>query len=115
MPMRTDCKHYESRTYASGDTVRKCGLGLAPEAPWRCPDACDSYARRLADVNWSHGSLVTPPAPAQPDAEGVAEVLREAKGIVNAAAADVVADLEADQRRGPLRRALARLTRRGER
>ena len=28
MPMRTECKHYESRTYANGDAVRKCNLDL---------------------------------------------------------------------------------------
>ena len=38
MPMRQDCKFFESRTYANGETVRKCDLDLAPEAPWRCPD-----------------------------------------------------------------------------
>ena len=30
--MRTDCKHYESRTYSNGEAVRKCVLDLAPEA-----------------------------------------------------------------------------------
>ena len=38
MPMREECKHFESRTYPDGETVRKCNLDLAPEAPWRCPD-----------------------------------------------------------------------------
>src|SRR3546814_15216072 len=31
MPMRQDCKHFESRTYRNGETVRKCDLDLAPE------------------------------------------------------------------------------------
>jgi len=35
-------------------------LDLAPEAPWRCPENCPSYHRRLADVGWVHGSLVEP-------------------------------------------------------
>ena len=35
MGMRTDCKHYESRSYANGETVRKCRLDLAPgRAVW---------------------------------------------------------------------------------
>ena len=38
--MRTDCRHYESRTYGNGEAVRKCVLDLAPEAPWRCPADC---------------------------------------------------------------------------
>ena len=48
MPMRTECKHFESRTYPNGDTVRKCNLDLAPDAPWRCPEHCPRYERRLA-------------------------------------------------------------------
>ena len=87
MPMRTDCKNYESRTYPSGETVRKCNLDLAPEAPWRCPPNCPAYAPRLADVNWEYGSLVTPPTPPEPPGlgEGAAELLDEAEDIVNAA------------------------------
>ena len=66
MPMREECKFFESRTYANGETVRKCDLDLAPEAPWRCPEDCQAFEPRLADVNWTHGTLVTPPTPAEP-------------------------------------------------
>ena len=66
VPMRTDCKNYESRTYDDGETVRKCNLDLAPEAPWRCPENCSAYAPRLADVNWVHEHLVAPPTPDEP-------------------------------------------------
>src|SRR5438552_268934 len=66
MPMRQDCKQFESRTYPNGETVRKCNLDLAPEAPWRCPEDCPKYERRLVDVNWSHGTLVTPATPDEP-------------------------------------------------
>ncbi len=87
MPMRTDCKNYESRTYRTGETVRKCNLDLAPEAPWRCPENCSAYEPRLADVNWKYGSLVTPPTPPEPPGlgQGAAEVLDAAEEIVNAA------------------------------
>ena len=44
--MREDCRHFESRTYDSGETARFCVLGLAPEAPWRCPDDCSRYEPR---------------------------------------------------------------------
>ncbi|WP_334145011.1 hypothetical protein [Rhabdothermincola sp.] len=113
MPMRQDCKHFESRTYATGETVRKCNLDLAPEAPWRCPDDCPAYARRLADVNWAHGTLVTPPTPAEPEGEGIAELLDEAEDIVNAVGPEVLAELEAERRRnaGLLGRVRARLRR----
>ena len=66
MPMRQECKNFESRTYANGETVRKCNLDLAPDAPWRCPDNCPGYERRLADVAWATGSLVTPVTPTEP-------------------------------------------------
>ena len=99
--MRTDCKHYESRTYPSGETVRKCDLDLAPEAPWRCPENCKAFAPRLADVNWRHGSLVAPPPPPEPPGlgEGVAELLDEAEDIVNAAGPEILAELHAKRRR----------------
>ena len=92
--MRTNCKYYESRTYASGETVRKCDLDLAPEAPWRCPNDCPAFELRLVDVNWTHGSLLTPPTPDEPPlGEGAAEVLDEAENIINAAGPSVLAEL----------------------
>ena len=100
MPMRTECKHYESRTYANGDAVRKCNLDLAPEAPWRCPDNCDRYERRLADVAWVHGSAVTPPTPDEVpglDDGSAAAVLDEAEAIVNAVGFDLMAQIESEQ------------------
>lgn len=101
MPMRTECKHFESRTYANGDAVRKCNLDLAPDAPWRCPDDCGRYERRLADVAWVHGSAVTPPTPEEVpglDDGSAAAVLDEAEAIVNAVGFDLMAELEAEQK-----------------
>jgi hypothetical protein len=119
MPMRQDCKFFESRTYPSGDTVRKCDLDLAPEAPWRCPDPCPAFQRRLADVNWSHGSLVTPPTPPEPAAlderaDEVAALLDAAEDIVNEAGPRIMAEVEAEraQERG-VRGVLGRMFRRG--
>jgi len=86
--MREECKHFQSRTYANGEVARMCELDLAPEAPWRCPADCPSFARRLADVNWDHGTLVTPPPTEEPsgfDATSI-ELLDEAEAIINAAA-----------------------------
>ena len=99
VPMRQDCKYFESRTYRTGETVRKCDLDLAPEAPWRCPDDCSAFAPRMADVNWSHGSLVTPPTPAPPRGEAIAELLDAAEEIVNSAGPAIVAEVEAERRR----------------
>jgi hypothetical protein len=97
MPMRQDCLHFESRTYPNGDTVRKCDLDLAPEAPWRCPDDCPKYQRRRVDVNWSYASLVTPETPDEPEGEGIAELLDQAEDIINAAGPDIIAELDAEK------------------
>jgi hypothetical protein len=104
MPMRQDCKYFESRTYRNGETVRKCDLDLAPEAPWRCPADCPKYAKRLADVNWSHGTLITPPTPAEPvgldrDDGSVAAVLDEAEDIINSVGFDIMAEVERERAR----------------
>lgn len=95
--MRQDCKHFESRTYPDGETVRKCDLDLAPEAPWKCPEDCPKYEKRLADVNWSYGTLVTPPTPEEPVGEGIAELLDEAEDIINAAGPSIKEEVEAER------------------
>ena len=98
--MRTECKNFESRTYPNGDTVRKCNLDLAPDAPWRCPETCSGYERRLADQAWTHGSLVVPPTPPEPKSleDGTAAaLLDEAEDILNAAGAEIMADLDRER------------------
>ncbi len=107
MPMRTDCKHYESRSYSNGDAVRKCRLDLAPEAPWRCPADCESFAKRLVDVGWSYGSLAetlqTPP-PEVEMTEDVAALLDSAEDIVNAAGLDLLAEMDAKAKKRSFRK-----------
>jgi hypothetical protein len=98
--MREECKHYESRTYSDRETVRKCDLDLAPDAPWRCPAQCPAFEPRLADVNWAHGSLVSPPAPPEPpglDDGSAAALLEAAEEIVNAIGPTVMAEVAAEQ------------------
>lgn len=121
MPMRQDCKQFESRTYANGETVRKCNLDLAPEAPWRCPENCAAFEPRLADVNWAHGTLVTPPTPPEPASLGsdssIAALLDEAEEIVNAAGPRVRSEVDAERYRearskGFLGRLIGRFSRR---
>lgn len=97
--MREECKQYESRTYANGETVRKCNLDLAPEAPWRCPDGCSKFELRLADVDWQYGSLIAPPPPPEPQGEGIAELLDAAEDIVNAVGPEILAELAAEEQR----------------
>ena len=95
--MRSDCRHYESRTYGSGETVRKCQLDLAPEAPWRCPDDCPSFRKRIFDAGWHYGSLgvaAGKAAPPEPEGEDVAALLNAAEDIVNSAAPDILAEFD---------------------
>ena len=91
--MRTDCKHYESRTYQSGDIVRKCRIDLAPEAPWKCPDDCPGCERKMLDAGWVYGSLgpaQSAPDEPMPSGADVSALLDEAEEIVNAAGADLL-------------------------
>jgi hypothetical protein len=100
--MRQECKHFESRTYRNGETVRKCHLDLAPDAPWRCPEGCSRFERRLADRSWTHGTLVTPPTPAEPAsvADGsAAAILDEAENYLNAIGDRVRIEVEAERSR----------------
>ena len=95
--MRTECKHYESRTYGANETVRKCQLDLAPEAPWKCPESCPAYERRLVDVGWTYGTLgdsmgAAPPEPEVTVDADVAALLDEAEDIVNAVGPELLAE-----------------------
>jgi hypothetical protein len=97
--MRIDCRHYESRTYTSGEVVRRCRLDLAPEAPWRCPDDCVGYEKRRIDAGWQLGTLQESlrGTEAEPEGQDVAALLDEAEDIVNAAAPDILAEMERKQ------------------
>jgi hypothetical protein len=111
--MREDCVHYESRTYDDdGEVARFCTLGLAPEAPWRCPDGCPKYERILMLGNdLEEGSLGhTPPVESEPDEspEDVAAVLADAEQIVGDAEASVVEDLDRQRGKRPWWRRLRR-------
>jgi hypothetical protein len=108
VPMREECKQFESRTYANGETVRKCNLDLAPDAPWRCPAHCDRFEPRLADVSWEYGTLVTPRTPQEPpglDDGTAAAVLDAAEDIVNAAGPGILAEVQAERAAAVPRRA----------
>ena len=92
MAMRVDCRHYESRTYASGETIRRCAIGKAPEAPWRCPEGCPFFERRVG-VAWSYGTLVNTPPPPEPDLdEGAMAALAEAASLLDEVGRDVLAE-----------------------
>jgi len=105
VPMREECKHFQSRTYDTGEVVRFCELDLAPEAPWRCPDDCASYERRLAGAGWVTGSLVEPaiedePGPGGPDA---INVLEQAEDIVDSVVPETLREVEREEKRAERR------------
>ena len=116
VPMRQECRNFESRTYANGETVRKCNLDLAPDAPWRCPEVCPKYERRI-DAGWTYGSLVSPTTPDEPPGlndGSAAAVLDEAEDYLNAVGASVMADVQAEHVRAAKRSSgWRRLFRRG--
>jgi hypothetical protein len=94
MGMREECKHFQSRTYKSGEVARFCVLGNAPDQPWSCPEDCLTYERRLVDVGWSHGTLVDKPVAKLPEndipIEDRREILDMASEIVNAIAPELI-------------------------
>jgi hypothetical protein len=96
MPMREDCRHFESRTYDNGEIARYCVLGLAPEQPWRCPEHCPRYEPSLIEGGFVQGSLARPAVEDEPDEDPgeAASVLEDAEAIVEAAEHDVVVDLQ---------------------
>jgi hypothetical protein len=105
MAMKYDCKSFESRTYSTGEVVRRCRLDLAPNAPWECPENCAAYERRTADVGWDYGSLATPIVSAPEEVshankDDVATVLDEAEDIVNAITPELLAEFQALDKAG---------------
>lgn len=106
MAMREECKHFQSRTYSSGEVARFCVLDLAPEAPWRCPDECPRYERRLADVAWVHGSLVPPAIEDEPDGNSsdISEMLEDAESVVDAVLPETLEQVERQGKRRFFRR-----------
>jgi hypothetical protein len=95
--MREECKHFQSRTYSSGEVARFCVLDLAPEAPWRCPENCPCYERRLADAGWTHGKLVEPAIEEEPEMAGtdIAALLDAAETVVELAAPSALSEARA--------------------
>jgi hypothetical protein len=103
MPMREDCVHFESRIYASGEVARFCTLGLAPEAPWRCPDNCSRFQHSGINVA-TDAALARPPVEDEPDdtADNIEGVLADAEAIVEEAEPGALRDLD-DTSRKPRR------------
>lgn len=97
--MREDCRHFQSRTYDSGEVARFCVKNLAPEAPWRCPDNCTSYEHDIIDGSFVVGSLARPAVEEEPDepAGDVIALLDEASSIVTAAGPEILQQVETER------------------
>jgi hypothetical protein len=111
--MRQECKNFESRTYANGETVRKCNLDLAPDAPWRCPEHCQAFEPRM-DAGWTYGSMVAPPTPPEPpglDDGSAAAILDEAEDFLNTIGPQVMSEAGVS-RNLPRKKRLRRILRR---
>jgi hypothetical protein len=53
MAVREDCRHYSSRTLASGEVVQRCRVDANDKAPFACPDHCLFFeGRSIADAGW---------------------------------------------------------------
>ena len=54
MAVRTDCRHYSSRTVASGEVVQRWRGDAAEPMPFDCPEGCLFFEpRSITDAGWS--------------------------------------------------------------
>lgn len=54
MAVRTDCRHYSSRTVGARDLVQRCRVDAAEQAPFACPEGCLFFEpRSITDAGWS--------------------------------------------------------------
>jgi len=96
--MREDCEHFQSRTYSDGEEARFCELDLAPEAPWRCPDGCGSYVRRLVDLTFDRGSLAGQEVEKEPEVDDQElKLLEEAEEILDETAPEIMSEVEKER------------------
>ena len=52
MGVRSDCRHYSTRT-TGGGVVRRCRLGVNEEMPFACPDGCVFFEpRSISGAGW---------------------------------------------------------------
>lgn len=52
MAVRDDCRHYSSRTLATGEQVQRCRLSVNEEAPFACPEDCLFFEPRKMGTGW---------------------------------------------------------------
>ena len=53
MGVRQDCRHYSTRTTASGDRIQRCRVDANEKAPFACPEHCLFFEpRSITDAGW---------------------------------------------------------------
>ena len=107
--MRTDCKNYESRSLRTGDSVQRCRLALAPQAPWRCPADCPSFSPRPLDLAWEDGGEPARRPTDEPELTDAAfDILAQAESLLaeagNSIRAEEAAKAAKKTRRRPFKR-----------
>ncbi len=54
MAVREDCRHYSTRTVATGEVLQKCRLDVNEPMPFACPEGCLFFEHRhISGVGWS--------------------------------------------------------------
>ena len=63
MPVRTDCRHYSTRSTATGESIQRCRLNVNTEAPFGCPEDCVFFEpRSITATGWETGEAEPPPS-----------------------------------------------------
>jgi len=100
MPMREDCRHYQSRTYASGEVARFCVLDMAPDCRrGGALTECPVYERRLADAGWTHEARAASSQSRRRAGSGRPDLLRTRKRFVSAIAPDAIDEARKRERK----------------
>jgi len=54
MAVRSDCRHYSTRTVGQDELVQRCRVDFAEQAPFGCPEDCLFFEpRSITDAGWS--------------------------------------------------------------
>jgi hypothetical protein len=53
MAVNEECRHYSTRTVASGEQVRRCRVDANEKAPFACPEFCLFFeSRSISGAGW---------------------------------------------------------------
>lgn len=53
MAVRTDCRHYSTRSTPTGDVLQRCRVDANEEVPFACPQDCLFFEpRSITDTGW---------------------------------------------------------------